>query len=147
MPIDRNLTEEDARRALRDHVAAKAFDARERYGPTIDRNTLERLLHDPEVTRWPTELRFDATPLRPDEYGFAAPIADSRTGEWAITLHPRFESDEAAIPLLAAYHIVSVNYGEIATHVEAEIFGATLFGLEVDEYYEKVCGLVGDNSG
>ena len=141
MPCERKLTEEDARQALRGHVEEKAGAARERYGPTIDRATFESMLTDPEVTRWPTRLVFDATPLRPGEFGFAEPDPDSAEGGWRITLHPDFAADDDAVVRLAAYHIVSINYGEIATHEEAEAFGATLLGLPVDTYYAEVCAL------
>jgi hypothetical protein len=141
VPIERRLGEEDARRALREHIIAKAHEARAKHGPVIDRAALVRLLRDPAVTRWPTELRFDAAPLRPGEFGFASPVDGSRSNEWAITLHPRFDPDAEAVPLLAAYHIVSINYGEIASHEEAEEYGSILCGLDREEYYRRVCAL------
>lgn len=151
MPSERRLTEDDARDALRGHVQEKALAARERYGAKIggvgaggmgiDRATLGSLLNDPEVARWPTELVFDADSLRAGEFGFAAPVAGSPEGAWQITLHPRYSTDDRAVVLLAAYHIVSINYGEIATHEEAEEFGATLLGIPREEYYAEVCAL------
>ncbi len=33
-----------------------------------------------------------------------------------------------------AYHLVTVNYGDVATHEEAEVFGATLLDLDQDDY-------------
>ena len=41
----------------------------------------------------------------------------------------------SAVPLLVAYHLVRVNYGEIAGPEAAEVFGATLCGMDVDDYY------------
>jgi hypothetical protein len=141
VPIERRLTEEDARRALGDHIAARAHGARERHGPRLDRLALVRLLGDPESTRRPTVLRFDAAELRPGEFGFAAPVAGSGGERWAITLHPIFEHDEEAVALLASYHLVSINYGEIASHEEAEEYGSILCGLDREEYYRRVCAL------
>jgi hypothetical protein len=34
-----------------------------------------------------------------------------------------------------------VNYGEIVSHEEAELFGATLLGMDVEEYYRALCDL------
>ncbi len=140
MEGERRLTEEDAREALRGHVSMKAHAARELYG-TIDRPTLELILNDPEVTRWPTSIVFDSESLRAGEFGFATPVPGSPVGAWQITLHPRYSGDDSAVVMLAVYHMVSINYGEIATHEEAEEFGATLLGLSEEDYYTEVCAL------
>ena len=34
-----------------------------------------------------------------------------------------------------------INYGDIATHEEAELFGATLLGLDQEHYYATLCKL------
>ncbi len=41
--------------------------------------------------------------------------------------------------MLIAYHLVVPNYGDIAGADEAELFGATLLGLEVHDYYQALC--------
>ena len=47
----------------------------------------------------------------------------------------------AQVPYLVLYQLVLVNYGEIASAVEAETFGAAASGLSRDEYYHMLCGL------
>lgn len=134
-----NLTEEDGYEALRGHVAERAFLAREKHGPTIDLEVMRQILADPEVMRFPTVLRFDAEELISGEFAWAAPLGDKPSDGFAIVVHPQFEKRLDVLPLLIAYHIVSVNYLDVVTHVEAELFGATLLGLTTDEYYERLC--------
>ncbi len=43
--------------------------------------------------------------------------------------------------LLIAYHIPVINYGTIVEALDAELFGATLLGLEVEAYYQALCEL------
>ncbi len=133
------LTEEDGRSALRDHVVEKAAQARRKCGGRVDYATILALLDDREIVRYPTRLRFDANPLEPGEFAFAQPLGAHPRDGYCLYVHPAFERREELLPLLIAYHIVRVNYGEIATHAEAELFGATLLGLAVDEYYAALC--------
>ncbi len=44
-------------------------------------------------------------------------------------------------PLLIAYHIPVINYGSIVEPADAELYGATLLGLEVEAYYQALCEL------
>lgn len=143
--MNRRLTEEDGRRALRDHVIEKALIARERYGP-IDGRTLAELLADPEVVRYPTSIRFDSGPLEPGEFAYAEPLGPKPSDGFRVFVHPRYRDRESVLPLLVLYQLVRVNYGEIASHEEAELFGATVLGKDVEEYYETLCELADELS-
>ena len=58
------------------------------------------------------------------------------------SMHPHFAEPQRCNPdSWSAYHVVSINYLDVATHEEAELFGAALHGLEIDDYYERVCTL------
>ncbi len=135
------LSEEDGRIALREHVVEKAMDARLRHGLYIDADEMVRVLDDRAVVRYPVGIRFDAEALEPGEFAWPMPLGDSPSKGFCLFIHPCFEDQPDAWPLLIAYHIPSINYGEIATHEEAELFGATLLGLEKDEYYNALCEL------
>jgi hypothetical protein len=139
--MERLPTGEDGLKALRDHVVERAAHARLKYGLYIDHEAVVRMLDDREVVRYPTGLRFDAHGLEPGE--FAAPMAIGADPErgFCLLVHPWFEQQREIWPLLIAYHIPSINYGEIVTHVEAELFGATLLGIDVDAYYQALCEL------
>ncbi len=134
-------SEEDGKQALHGHVCDKAAAAHEKYGPSIDWDTFQRMLDDPLVVRYPTTIAFDSQPLQPGEFAFVQPRGEQPAEGFQLFIHPHFRDRPDALPLLIAYHLVRVNYGEIATHEEAELFGATLLGLEVDAYYQAVCRL------
>jgi ferredoxin len=139
--MSRRLTETDGRRALRDHVVEKAATARRRHGPVIDAAAVMRILDDREVVRYPTGLRFDDAPLEPAEFAFAQPLGARPSDGFCLFVHPAFERRPEALPLLVAYHLVDINDGEIAAAAEAELFGATLLGTAIDEYYHALCAL------
>lgn len=137
--MGRKLTEEDGRTALRDHIVERAAQARIRYGLYIDGEAIMRMLDDRQVTRYPCGVRFDASALMPGEFAHAQPLGDRPSDGYCLFVHPALESETDLWPLVMAYHIVSINYGEIATSDEAELFGATLLGLEVEDYYQALC--------
>ena len=139
------LTEADGRRALRDHIVERAVAARERHGDPREPATFLRLLNDRSIVRYPTTIEFSAEALEPGEFAWAQPLGEHPSAGFRLFIHPLFRDRPEVVPLLAAYHLVTVNYGEIATEEEAELFGATLLGLSVDAYYEALCRLADES--
>jgi len=137
----RNLTEQDARVALKDHLGDKAMNARLSHGMYIDAETIIKMLDDPTFVRYPVSIRFDDEPLEPGEFALPIALGDHPSAGFCLVIHPYFEQQPDAWPLLIAYHIPSINYGEIVSHDDAEHFGATLVGLENDTYYQALCEL------
>jgi len=137
----KKLTEDDGRRALRDHIVDRAQRARVKYGLYIDYDVMRRLLEDREFVRYPVTLVFDAAALKPGEFAHAESIGDTPADGFRLVIHPWFETQFENLPLLIAYHIVDINYGEIATAAEAELYGSTLLGLETESYYAALCEL------
>ncbi|MDF1798417.1 MAG: hypothetical protein P1V81_04520 [Planctomycetota bacterium] len=129
--------EDEGYEALREHIVERALLCRERYGLTIDWPTLERILEDREFVRFPVRLRFADEPLLPGEFANPSPVGDG----FELCIRPCFQGDQAALVPLVLYHLPTVNYLDLATHVEAELFGATLLGIEVEQYYARVCEL------
>jgi len=127
--------------AFNAHLKARAAAARDRYGPAIDAAALARLLADREIVRWPTELCFDARPLQEGEFAYPQPLGFHPSDGFCLFVHPHFEQRPDALPLLVAYHIPSINYGSIAEARHAELYGATLLGLDVEVYYRELCAL------
>lgn len=132
-------TGEEAQQSLRDHVVLKAIEARFARGGLIDRPEMLRLLEDRSVVRYPLGVRFDAEPLRPGEFACLQALGPNPRDGFALFIHPMFEGMDDLVPLLIAYFIPSVNYGEVVSHTEAELFGASLLGLDVQEYYRILC--------
>lgn len=137
--MERKLSGADGQQALRDHVVQRAADARLRYGMLIDADTIMKIINDRAVVRYPMGVRFDSGPLRPGEFAALEAIGEHPAEGYCLFVHPRFQGEPESWPLVIAYYIPSVNYGDIASHVEAELFGATLLGLEVDDYYNTLC--------
>ncbi len=135
-----NLTEEDGYEALRGHVLERALLGRERYGPKIDEGALLRMLQDPDVIRFPTHIVYEDDALLDGEFAWARPQGDSPKDGFHIVVASMFKDRPEDLVAIVAYHLVRVNYLDVATHVEAELFGAALLGIEVDEYYERLCG-------
>lgn len=132
-------TAEDAQESLRDHVIEKAINARTKYGRLIGMPAMAHLLQDRSVVRYPLGVRFDADPLREGEFACLESLGAHPNDGFCLFIHPMFENVDELIPLLIAYYIPSVNYGEVASHVEAELFGASLTGIDVEEYYRILC--------
>ena len=137
------ISESAAREAFFDHVVRKAEAARLKYGLYIDLETMMRMLDDQEVVRYPTSIHFDATLLQAHEFAFPKPVGFHPSDGYGLFIHPCFESQLEILPLLIAYHIPTINYGHIAEPEHAEVFGATLLGLEVEAYYQALCELAG----
>lgn len=135
------LTEQDARVALRDHLAEKAMNARLARGMYIDAQAIIDMLDDRAFVRYPVGVRFDAGALEPGEFAAPVPLGDHPAQGFCLFIHPCFERQPDAWPLLIAYHIPSINYGEIVSPEDAELFGATLLGLDQDTYYHALCEL------
>ncbi|MDP1662458.1 MAG: hypothetical protein Q8L55_11150 [Phycisphaerales bacterium] len=140
-------TAEEGKQSLRDHVVRKAMDARHQRGGQIDRAGMMRLLEDRAVVRYPLGVRFDAGPLRPGEFACLESLGERPTDGFCLYVHPVFENVDELIPLLIAYYIPSVNYGEVASHIESELFGSTLLGIEVEEYYTILCSVADTVAG
>jgi hypothetical protein len=140
-------TPEDAQQSLRDHVHRKAREARAKCPGTIDRIAMLRLLEDRTVVRYPLGVRFDSEPLNHGEFACLEALGERPEDGFCLFIHPMFEPVHDLLPLLIAYYIPSVNYGDVATHVEAELFGATLLGLDIEEYYRILCSVADSAAG
>jgi hypothetical protein len=139
MPNPDPYTEADGRLALRDHVRDKAVAARQRY-PILNAHTLPTLLQDRTLVRYPVTLAFDNSRLQVGDLAYLQQLGETPSDGYALFLHPAIEHD-TRLPLVAAYYLPSVNYGEIVSSAEAELFGAVLNGMPVDEFYSILCAL------
>lgn len=134
-------TEADGKQALLEHVLGKAHEARVKYGSSIGREVMMRLLLDRSVVRYPLGVRYDSQPLRAGEFACLEPLGAHPSDGFCLYIHPMFEPVDELLPLLIAYYIPTVNYGEVVSHVEAEVFGSTLSGLDREEYYKILCSV------
>jgi len=136
-----SLTSDDFRLSLTDYVAAKAADAREKYGPVIDRRTLQLILEDRSLVRYPCQLVFSEDGLQPGETAFPFPLGDQPEVGFHMLVHPYFQFRSDAVAALVLYQLVQVNYGEFASPIDAETFGAGVLGMDREAYYQFMCDL------
>lgn len=132
-------SEDEGKRALRDHVLDRARVARAKHGPSISAEIMLRLLSDPEVVRYPVSIRFDALGLQPGEFAHAEPIGKHPRDGFTLFVHPSLQARPEILPLVMAYHVPPINYGDIAEPEDCEAFGAALLNLPVAEYYRRLC--------
>jgi hypothetical protein len=135
------LTANDARESLTTHVAAKGIEIQAKYGPGFGWAELQRLLEDRVYVRYPCEIRFDATALQQGE--FAHPEQKGATPEdgFTIHVHPLYSTNLDRVAWLVLYQLVAVNYGQFASSAEAEVFGASVLGIDPEEYYQVLCAM------
>ena len=145
MPVQ--LTAEDARQSLNEHVAAKGAEIRAKYGPSIGWRELLQILDDRECVRYPCEIAFDESMLDPDEFAHPLPKGEKPEDGFTIHVHPVFKLQLLEIPALVLYQLVLVNYGEFASPDDAETFGAAALGMSKDDSYNRLCELADQISG
>jgi hypothetical protein len=117
-----------------------------RHG-TLTAGNLATVLADRGVVRYPVELCFGTALLQRGEFAWPEPRGEHPADGFRLWVHPRFRSRPEALPLLVAYQLVSVNYGEIATAEVAEAFGSAACGLSAAAYYEAICALADEVEG
>ncbi|MCG7949380.1 MAG: hypothetical protein N0C84_23865 [Candidatus Thiodiazotropha taylori] len=126
------------------HAREKAEDIRNRYAPVIDYQTVLQMLEDRKSVRYPVTLRFVSEGIEPGMFARTEPISENPDDGYTILIHNHFENRHDDLPKLILYQLVLVNYGDLATANDAEIFGATILGLDRDTYYQQVADLVDD---
>ena len=129
------------RSAVSQHAAAKAAEIRERYGPDIDYAAVLRMLEDRRCIRYPVRIQFVDDGIEPGMFAKTEPVSEIRDDGYVISVHRSFEDRPDVLPALILYQSVLVNYGDLATAVDAELFGSGVLGLERDDYYERIVAL------
>ncbi len=131
-------TEEDGKIALRDHVVEKALSARKRHPHLGNETQVTAFLQDEECVRFATELSFDQSALQESEFAWAESKGSGPKDGYRLHVHPKFRSDPVLSSLIA-YHVARINYGDIVTSEEAELYGSALLGLSREDYYQSLC--------
>ena len=135
------LTLEDGQNALAQHAADKALRLREKYGRNIDYKTLRTILNDRDFVRYPTTIEFNSKALAQGFFAWARPVSQRPSDGFTLIVHEYFKDKPDDLPALVFYHLVTVNYGSLASHQEAENFGAAALGMEREAYYRLICRL------
>ena len=86
------LTADDARQSLTAHVAAKGAEIREKYGPVIGWDDLQRIVADRACVRYPCEIVFDAAPLEAGETAHPVPKGERPEDGFTLCVNPYFST-------------------------------------------------------
>jgi len=127
--------------AVSQHAISKAEEIHTRYGPVIDYPAVLRMLEDRRCVRFPVEIRFTTDGIEPGMFAKTEPVSENMDDGYVISLHRHFEDRPEVLPALILYQSVLVNYGELATATDAELFGSGVLGLDRDVYYEQIAAL------
>ncbi len=127
--------------AVYEHAAERAKQIRAKYGPTIDYPVLLVVLEDRKSIRYPVEIRFVSEGIEPGLFATTELVSDAPSDGYVISILEHFKSKTDVLPALILYQSVIVNYGDLATAADAEIFGAGVLGMERDDYYALICDL------
>ena len=141
------LTADDAKQSLAAHLKAKGEEIRDKYGPNVGWAEMLRILDDRSACRYPCEIVFDAGPLQEGEFAFPMARGEHPEDGFTIFVHPHYQSQPDRVPYLVLYQLVPVNYGEFASALDAETFGAAAFGISTGEYYGLLCSMADEMSG
>lgn len=123
------------------HASEKAKEIHSRYGPDIDYPAVLRMLDDRKSIRYPVEIRFVSEGIKPGMFAQTDPVSDNPDDGYVISLHSHFEDRPDILPALILYQLVLVNYGDLATPNDAELFGSGVLGMDRDAYYEQIVTL------
>lgn len=127
--------------AVSQHVIEKGNEIRARYGPVIDYPVVLRILEDRRCIRYPVKIQFVSDGIDPGLFAKTDPVSENPDDGYVISLHPLFEQQSAVLPALILYQSVLVNYGDLATAEDAELFGSGILGLDRDTYYAQIAAL------
>jgi hypothetical protein len=127
--------------AVSSHAMEKAKEIRARYGPVIDYPVVLRILDDRRCIRYPVEIQFVVDGIEPGLFARTEPVSEDPADGYVISLHRHFEDRHDLLPALILYQSVLVNYGDLATATDAELFGSGVLGLDRDTYYAQIVAL------
>jgi len=123
------------------HAAEKAKEIRARHGPDIYYSTVLRIIEDRKSTRYPVQIRFVSEGIEPGMFARTEQVSEDLDEGYVISLHSHFQDRADVLPALILYQLVLVNYGDLATAHDAEVFGSGVLGLAQDTFYEQIVSL------
>jgi len=127
--------------SLREHLLAQAVVAHQKHGP-LTFEKLDALLHDPDCLRYPVRLVYELGEMAMHQ--FAQPDIDWRNTEQegrVLYVRPVLRERPDLLPLVVAYMIPLINYGDIVADDHCLRYGAALLGMMEDEFYGEICRL------
>ncbi|HSH09455.1 MAG TPA: hypothetical protein VK995_03650 [Oceanipulchritudo sp.] len=120
--------------SLRSHLVDTAIAAHQLYSP-LDPDRLEAFLEDRNFVRHPVRIQYEIGNMAPHQ--FANP--EQQADRFLLNVHPQLQGRAEDLALAIAYFIPVLNYGALINDDHCLIYGATLHGLTIEEYYRQLC--------
>ena len=120
--------------SLKDHLVDTAILAHQLYAPVVG-NSLNEFIANRDLLRHPIRISFEMGSMAPHQ--FAQP--EQRDDELVLCVHPDLKNSEQDLAYAVAYFVPVINYGALINDDHCLVYGATLFGLTIDEYYQELC--------
>ncbi len=153
--MEEPATPEELRESMNLHLRQKAQEIKDKYGDIVTFPVLLDILQDRKFVRYPINIIYDSTRIeagffiktemmlsdqghQPDEDDDYVKQADRR---YDFIVNEYFKGQPDKLVPLVLYHLPTVNYGDIATYEDAEVFASALMQMEQDDYYQLVCDL------
>ena len=127
--------------AVTQHAMEKADEIRKRYGSSIDYSTVLQILNDRRSIRYPVKVQFVSDGIEVGLFAKTEPVSNNPDEGYIISLHKHFEDQPDILPALILYQTVLVNYGDLATAIDAEFFGSGILGIDRNSYYKQIVEL------
>ena len=119
---------------LRQHLIDTAILAHGVYAP-MEGGGLDEFLADRNLVRYPVELVFEVGTMAPHQFAHPEPDGDG----FKLQVHPQLKHCPADLCLAVAYFLPVINYGSIINDDHCLVYGATLAGMTIDDYYQELC--------
>jgi len=154
MQHEEAATPQELRESMNFHLRQKAQEIIDKYGVINSLPVLLDVMSDSKFVRYPINIIYDST--RVDDGLFIATEMKLSTQEqqsedsdyikqadrsYDFYVHECFEGQPDKLLPLILYHLPSVNYGDIATFEDSEVFASALLQMSQDDYYQLVCDL------
>ena len=153
--MEETATQQELRESMNLHLRQKAQEIIDKYGSAITFSVLQDILQDRKFVRYPVNIIYDSARIEAglfiktemmlsdqghqtdEDSEYVKPIERS----YDFIVHEYFEGQPDKLLPLILYHLPTVNYGDIATYEDAEVFASALMQMEQDNYYQLVCDL------
>ena len=145
----------EMRQSMAIHLQQKAQEIISKFGP-IDYQVLQAVIEDRKYIRYPVTVMFDSSRIEPglfaiteDKMSDAERQADEDDEyvkpvdrSYEMIIHEHFKDQPEKLLPLVLYQLPIVNYGDVVTFEDSEVFGSEMMGMPQDDYYELICALV-----
>lgn len=153
--MEEPATQQELRESMNLHLRQKAQEIINKYGSAITLAVLQDILQDRKFVRYPVNIIYDSTRIEAglfiktemtvsdqghqadEDSAYVKPVERS----YDFIVHEYFEGQPDKLLPLILYHLPTVNYGDIATYEDAEVFASALMQMQQDDYYQLVCDL------